>query len=151
MKSSSAVTRNLEYRKKWIFHFDNLQMAPQIKDKELSNSRNKQRTDVEELKEHRKEWHKQQISFWRLDFDNYYNVASNAVFRNLVATVLAFIFICFSFDFLFVLSSKLGHATVYFSHFTNACCISHQFHSSRFNFTKTILCCVPVYLTKFPT
>jgi hypothetical protein len=53
VKSSSAVIKDLEYRKMWIFHFYNLQRAPQFKDEELSNSRNKQRTDIEELKEHR--------------------------------------------------------------------------------------------------
>jgi len=55
VKSSSAVTRDPEYRKVWISHFDNLQRARQIKDNVLSNSKNKQRTDVEELKEHREE------------------------------------------------------------------------------------------------
>lgn len=37
---------------------------------------------------------------------------------SLVATVLAFVFACFTFDFLFVLPSKLWHAIVCFSLFT---------------------------------
>ena len=55
MKSTSAVIRDLEYRKIRIFRFSNLQRVRQIKDNVLSNSKNKERTDVEELKEHREE------------------------------------------------------------------------------------------------